>query len=831
MKAVVMAGGEGSRLRPLTLNCPKPLVPVANKPTMLHILELLKRHGVDEVIVTLHYLAGHIQNAFSDGSDLGLTLRYTVEKTPLGTAGSVKQAEEWLKDEPFLIISGDALTDADLSRFMEFHRDRRSDATLGLVERPSPLEYGVVVTDQEGVIKRFLEKPDWTEAFSNTINSGIYCLDPVVFRYMEPGVAYDWSHDIFPRMLEEGKRLHGVLLDGYWSDIGSIQTYREAQADALSGKVRLELPSGEVMGRSPVGEDAFIDPDAVIRGTAIIGEGARIKSGAVIEGFTVIGDRCVVESGARVADSILWNDVYVGEGAKIEGSIVLNQSYVGAKSSLEDGAIIGEKSHLHPASSIGANVKVWPQKTIEAGIRLSRSLITGNKWSGSLFTGGTVLGIPNLEITPEFVTDLAGAFGASLPPGSSVAIGRDSHPVCRMIKHALMTGLLSSGIDILDLHTTPEPISRYMTKTTPASAGIHVHVCACMSGLVSISFFNEDGLSVSSAVCRKIEDRIGREAFRRMPSSSIGRILVTEEAAQRYIRGLKEIAPVPLLRNQFSRIVLDCAYGTVSSVAPALMEELGCPAIAVNAVPNVAAEPRTDEKRNRMLEDLSSMVPNLGAELGALLTDDATTLHLADDKGYVLSSPNLFMAYIDLILRSEPGAVIVVPDTAPSQLESLIQRRRGRIIRAPNSERDLIATAVRENAVMGGDLNGRFVFPHLHNAFDGVAALIEVVKRLNQLKVRLSDIVASLPPFHLAHALVPFSWDQKSEILQRLEEIVGEKDSGNGIRQYYEGGWVYIVEDSTMPAFHVHAQADDPARLNTVMNHYIACLKDLSAKV
>ena len=198
MKAVIMAGGEGTRLRPLTSQRPKPLSPAFNLPIMEHIVLLLKQHGITDIVVTLHYLADEIEGYFGDGSEWGVNLIYSVEDTPLGTAGSVKQAEAHLRDDTFLIISGDALTDIDIDKAIDYHTKKGSLATIVLSHVPNPLEFGVVITDDSGHIRRFLEKPSWGEVFSDTVNTGMYILEPSIFDYMEMGKKYDWSHDIFP---------------------------------------------------------------------------------------------------------------------------------------------------------------------------------------------------------------------------------------------------------------------------------------------------------------------------------------------------------------------------------------------------------------------------------------------------------------------------------------------------------------------------------------------------------------------------------------------------------------------------------------------------------
>src|ERR1700677_44724 len=242
MKGVLMAGGEGSRLRPLTSRRPKPLAPVAGKPVMEHIIALLRRHGITEIVATLHYLADEVESYFDSGADFGVTMEYVVEDTPLGTAGAVKMADKLLAGETFIVISGDALTDIDLTALIEHHKREENDVTIALQRVTNPLEFGVVVTDENGRITRFLENPSWGEVFSDTINTGIYVLEPEVFAYMEPGKNYDFSKDIFPLLLRDGKRLGGHVISDYWADVGNLQQYQQANYDALSGAVRTERP-------------------------------------------------------------------------------------------------------------------------------------------------------------------------------------------------------------------------------------------------------------------------------------------------------------------------------------------------------------------------------------------------------------------------------------------------------------------------------------------------------------------------------------------------------------------------------------------------------------
>src|SRR5580765_3634879 len=269
MKAVIMAGGEGSRLRPLTSNQPKPMMPLANLPMMEHIIGLLKRHGFDDIVLTLAFMPNVIRTYFGDGSEYGVRMVYATEEQPLGTAGSVRNAKDEL-DERFLVISGDVLTDIDLSKIVSFHESRGALATIGLVAVDNPLEFGIVITREDGSIERFLEKPTWGQVFSDTINTGIFVLEPAIFDYIPEGRSVDFSSEVFPALLAAGKPLYGAIMTGYWEDVGTLEAYLSAHFDVLDQKVDVEIPGFRITDGVFTGEGAEISPQAQVVGPAVI---------------------------------------------------------------------------------------------------------------------------------------------------------------------------------------------------------------------------------------------------------------------------------------------------------------------------------------------------------------------------------------------------------------------------------------------------------------------------------------------------------------------------------------------------------------------------------
>ncbi|HYZ10476.1 MAG TPA: NDP-sugar synthase, partial [Actinomycetota bacterium] len=275
MKGVVMAGGQGTRLRPLTSNQPKPMLPIVGRPMMEHVLVLLREHGLTEVVATVQFLASVVRHYFGDGSDLGLSLVYATENEPLGTAGSVKNAEQFL-DDTFLVMSGDHVTDLDLTAAARFHRERGAAATVVLKRAENPLEFGIVITGEDGRVERFLEKPGWGEVFSDTINTGIYVLEPEVLAHVPVNEEFDFAKDLFPLLLEKGLPLYGFVAEGYWADVGHLEAYLEVHRDILDRKVSI-TPTGFELDRGVwLGEGAEVHPEAKVEGPAYVGDNSRV---------------------------------------------------------------------------------------------------------------------------------------------------------------------------------------------------------------------------------------------------------------------------------------------------------------------------------------------------------------------------------------------------------------------------------------------------------------------------------------------------------------------------------------------------------------------------
>jgi NDP-sugar pyrophosphorylase family protein len=343
MKAMILGAGIGSRLDPLTRSLPKPLVPIVGKPVMGHLIDLLRQHGITEIMVNVQYLGHKIQEALGDGSAYGVTIRYSVEEALCGDAGGVKRVEAFFRDggdDTFLVIGGDDLTDTDIGRVVRAHRENGATATLAVTPVEDPSEYGIVVQDERGFITRFQEKPKPGEAFSNLANTGIYVLGTKVFDHIPADTFFGFGKDVFPALMRAGEPLLAVASDAYWKDVGNLAIYRQAQRDCMDARCRVEFPvpaAGEQIWR---GENTEIAPDAAVSGPVVIGNKCTLAAGARVGDYTVLGDGCVIGAGATVLGSILWPGARVAAGTHLENCVVGADVEVASSAGVFNGLIV-----------------------------------------------------------------------------------------------------------------------------------------------------------------------------------------------------------------------------------------------------------------------------------------------------------------------------------------------------------------------------------------------------------------------------------------------------------------------------------------------------------
>jgi mannose-1-phosphate guanylyltransferase/phosphomannomutase len=838
MKAVIMAGGEGSRLRPLTISRPKPMVPIVDRPTIVHIIELLKKHGISEVVITLQYLASVIQEYLGDGANYGLTIHYTVEESPLGTAGSVRQGIEWL-DDTFIVVSGDALTDFDLTAALRFHKQKKASATILLKRMPNPLEYGVVIIDDDGRVRAFQEKPSWGEVFSDTVNTGIYILEPKVLENYEVGQVFDFSNNLFPILLEKGDRMFGYVAEGYWCDIGSIPDYMRATADYLRGEVNMPHLGMETEPGSGiwVEEDVEIDRDAQITGPVYLGTGVKIKEGATIRGPAVIRDVTIVDSKATIDRSIVWRNCYIGERAEVRGAIIQTRVNVKPHAMIFEGAVVGDETIVGEGSVIRPNVKIWPAKEIESGATIASSIIWGSQGRRNLFGRWGVTGLVNVDLTPEFAAKLGAAYGGVLPKGSVVTVNRDSHYTPRMIKRALISGLPSAGINVLDIRSVPTPVARYYTRAIGAAGGVHVRLSPFDARVVDIKFFDKRGLDLDKATERKIEGLFFREDFRRVYLDDIGLIDYANDVEQSYgAEFLKHlnVAAVQTAEN-YNRIAVDYANSSASLVLPNLLGKMNSDVVAINAVVHEQSLYQTQEQSSQAMERLGAITKTLHAGFGVRLDTSGERLYIVDENGTVVDPLKALAAVTELALaqhseQNGPGGIAVVPVYAPSVFEAIAARYGAEVVRTRFNSYALMTAALRSGVVIAGDNQGSFIFPQFQPTADGLFAIAKLVELTATQRTRFTQAIENLPHYAWASGRVQCRWEDKGRVMRILNEQYRDSSTRqiDGVKiELGPGEWALVLPDADRPLFHVIAEAGTVAEARKLVDKYTGLVQGL----
>lgn len=823
MKAVVMAGGEGTRLRPMTANQPKPLLPVVNRPIMEHVLRLLKRHGFDETVVTVQFLASLVRTYFGDGEDLGMSLSYATEETPLGTAGSVRNAQSALRDDAFLVISGDALTDIDLGALVRTHRESGALVTACLTRVPDPLEFGIVIQREDGRVDRFLEKPTWGQVFSDTVNTGIYVMEPEVFDHVEPGVPVDWSGDVFPKLLEMGAPLFGHVAEGYWEDVGSLESYLRAQADVLRGKVDVEIDGFEVAPGIWIGEGADVDPDAKLNGPLCIGAHVKVEGGATIGELCVLGDNVVVKGGAVLERSIVHDNVFIGPQVSLRGAVVGKNSDIMRAARVGEGAVVGDECVVEEEAFLADGVKVYPFKTIEAGAVLHTSVIWESRGSASLFGQRGVSGLVNVEITPEYVVRLAAAYASTLPKGSVVVTSRDASRAARALKRAVIAALNSSAIDVRDLEVAPFPVTRFMTSRSDAAGGIVLRTTPNDPESVDIVFLEAGGGDLSPARQRALERVFSRQEFRRAFPGEIAELTFPSRTVETYVQELLRTLDVSGVAEAGLKVVLDTAGGAVATVLPALLGHLEVEVLTVNNRLDERATSESVADHMRDLERLGDLVSSSRAAFGVRFDHVGERIALVDERGRLISDDRALLVVLDLVAAERRSGRVALPVTTTRVAEQVTTYHGTEVLWTSTSPADLTRAAGSPDVIFAGDGRGGFVLPELSPALDGIAAFVRLLGLVARTRLTLSQIDARIPLAHLVRRTVPTPWAVKGAVMRTvLEATAGlEVDTTDGVRVVEpDGGWVLVLPDPAEAVTHVWAEGKDAAQAADLVTHW-----------
>jgi mannose-1-phosphate guanylyltransferase/phosphomannomutase len=825
MKAVIMSGGFGTRLRPLTCNIPKPMVPMMNKPMMQHIVDLLKKHGITDIVSTLFYQPDIITGYFGDGAKFGINMQYRKAEADYGTAGSVRNAADFL-DERFIIISGDVLTDFDLTQAIKFHEEKNAKATLVLTRAKNPLAFGVVITDSGGKITRFLEKPSWGEVFSDTINTGIYIIEPEVLKLIPYQKEFDFSKNLFPAMLEQDMGLYGYIAEGYWRDVGNLNEYQEAHLDALDDGVNLRH-EGNMVGSAFVGSNTMIETSIDnLQGTVLIGKNCRIgKNAKIIK--SVIGNDCVIDDGAVIRNSVIWADTKVGKGAELTSCVVAKWCSIGDYAVISDNVYISDKCIIGPESKLAPNIKLWPEKEVEAGAILTRSLVWEDKWLKDLFTDARITGLSNIEMNPEFGAKIGASFGGLVGKGKTVLMSRDSDNVSRMMNRAIMCGLMSAGVDAGDLRAVSIPILRQELRAGKHAGGVHVRKSPFDKNLTDIIFFDAKGKDLPTSKTKSLERLFFGEDFPRAKQDDVGGVTFPERAQESYIQNFLSTINVDAISQSKFKLVIDYSSGIASSIFPNILGSFNAQVLSQNAYLDAKKITRSKDEFDSSVSQLSHIVTSLGYDVGFILDAGAERCLIVDENGKFIETDRLLTLVTHLFLTVYPEVKkIAVPITASAEIDLIAEHMGVQVVKTRDSHLSLMEAATKEDIKFVGGTKGGFIFTNFLFASDGMYSVAKILEMLALANTRFGQLDKQVPRLHMNKKTIHVPWDKKGRVMRYLMKDTDSQphrillDGVKLVLDHTASTSVLMWPDRAMPTFHVHAESADKELAEILVSQY-----------
>lgn len=854
LKAVVMAGGQGTRLRPLTCNLPKPMVPVANRPILEHVLDQLSLHGFDEALLTLHHMPQAIRERFGERTPRGLRLRHYVEEVPLGTAGSVKNVEPEL-DGTFLVISGDVLSDIDLSALVDFHRKRGAAVTIGLTAVESPLEYGVVICRTDGRITRFLEKPSWGEVFSDQVNTGIYVIEPEVLKLFEAGRVFDFSQNLFPLLLEAGSPIFGHAPGGYWCDVGTLAQYLQAHVDILEGRTGFEIGGSEYQDKVWVGPGVDIAPGVELTGPLLIGPGTYIGTGARVEGPATLGREVVVGGQASVKRSVIGDHSQIGRLAEVRGAVLGRGVRLQSRASVFDGAVLADEVRVGEEAVVKPGVKVWPGRHIAPETVLGDSLVWGRAWGYGVFGEAGVRGTVNVDICAETAARVGAVFGASRKAGARVVVGIDPGAAPRLLRGSLTAGLGLAGCKAWNIGELPAVVVRHAVGVLGAEAGVHIGLAEgemggdggggaapggpTSDGLCAIRFFGAGGHDISRGETRRLERDLGGEDFRRATADRLGETRFFPGLGEAYVAHLSQRG-WNLARKGLT-VVGAHQHPWLEEQAPGLWRGLD--------VAHIPFRPPAET------EELGKVIRRYEAALGFVVNESGEVVTLFDNRGRLLSKGQAWLVLSTPCLVRD-GTPLVVPSDLPRAVGERMAALGARPVpcRATRAETMARMAEVEKEA-------GPAIFRQSEMIYGGLLAVVGLLDYLADTGYSVAEMVDESPLGEWVHLRVPCPWEMKGRVMRLLleersagEEPVTGGEAGvearaeetlrrepavaagvsaasgpvEGMQAESGEGRVLVLPDGERPAFHIYSEAASMEIAEELAAFYSKRVKELA---
>ena len=804
-KAVIMAGGFGTRLRPLTMQIPKPMVPIMNQPMMEHIVNLLKQHNIKDVVSLLYFQPDVITNHFGDGTNFGIKMQYMHAQADYGTAGSVKNAYKHLT-ERFIIISGDVLTDFDLTKAIEFHIAKKSKATILLTRHETPLQYGIVMTDSEGKITRFLEKPSWGQVFSDTINTGIYILEPEILEMIPYQQDFDFSKDLFPLMLTKNMPLYGYISEGYWRDVGNLDEYQIGQNDALRNALKV-VCKGKEKDNVFVGEGTNISPKAKFNGKVLIGNNTEVGEHSELVDC-VIGNNVKIGKGAKLTRVTLWDNCTVGDFAQMTDDVVCANVEIGQSATVNENVFIADSCKIGKNAILFANIKLWPNKTVEEGATLSRSLVQAEKWVQQLFAEARISGISNIEIHPEFCAKLGAAVGLAFGTNKTLVSSRAPDNCSRIMKRAFTAGLASVGVKINDMQISSIPQARQELRSGVFDGGVHIRRSPRSSEMHDIIIFNKDGKDISTDMAKKIERYFFGEDIVRVSEDKMGSVKINATSNEVYVHRYIDSIDVEAVRAKKFKILIDYSCGLAATILPSVLGNFDAEVISINNFIDKQKFLVSNFNIDKHSDEIPVIMRNLNYEIGFQIESGAEKIAIIDERGSWYSHHRLLNIVTKLFLEThrhfEPYK-IAVSIMASQEIEEIAKDYNVEVIRIKNSHSAMMEATNDEKILFVGGSYGSFIFRNFLFASDGMFTIGKILEMLAKTGLRISELDDTLPVRYQHTVTVPVPWEKKGTVMRKAMEYSDnlERQLVEGVKIFRDGNSVLLYPEKESAFFTV----------------------------
>ncbi|MEW6526175.1 MAG: sugar phosphate nucleotidyltransferase [Spirochaetota bacterium] len=825
MKAIIMAGGEGTRLRPLTCNRPKPMIPVLNRPVVEYSVYLLKQYGIDDITMSLFYLPENVVNYFGDGTFWEVSIDYSIEELPLGTAGGVKLA---LKDydDTFMVLSGDGIYDFNLQDIIDFHKRNKSPVTIALTHVPDPIEYGIVIARDDGTIERFLEKPSWGEVFSDTVNTGLYIIEPEIMeRFVPANEKFDFSYDLFPLLQKNTIPIYGYISDGYWCDIGNLEAYRKVHQDILNGLVKITFPGKKIGEDIWAGKDVEIHPEAKVLGPVVLGNYVKIKKGAEVSEYSVIGDNTVIHENASVRRSVVLHNTIIGTKTEIRGAIIGKRNVIEDTVSIYEGAVISDDCQIGSNAKVASGIRIWPEKIIDHGTQLNSDLIWGKTEKKILFSAEGVYGSFNIKITPEFAAKLGSAIGAFLGKNKKVIVSRDTTRASRLIKRALTAGLLSMGVEVYDLEIASIPINKYSVVYENADLGIYVQISPHTDLQFNlIKIFNKQGFELNNVERRKIENIFFRGDYPRSSAFEVGRLYYPTHNVESYIMFVSNFVNKAIIAQKQCNVIVDCFYGTTTHIFPSLLAAFSCTATVLRG--QIREFNSTEEIRNESRDSINGIknLAKLNNEIGVIVGPHGEQITVVDEEGNILQWDDISTLLGLLFVKYRTIKELCIPVISSSRLEKIAKENNVILKRVPK-------TQVFEDVFGMFSKNSETVYPHSIYEYDPMIAFLLLLELVAWEEKKLSEIRRALPDTNMNHIVLPCPVDAKAVVMREIASTAnGHVELIDGVRVVHDDGWIIILPDTLQPSVHVYCEGITDEARDKLIDDYSIKIKKITAK-